>query len=351
MPSIPKKIDWTIVRKLQADRYLAVKKHPTAELYICNYTAKTQYDAHWNDYTLACRGLIVDGEGTIVARPFPKFFNLHSEVKMADLPDEEYQVYDKLDGSLGILYWLNEEPHIATRGSFNSHQAIRATRILHDKYASLIPQLNREITYLFEIILPENQIVIDYQDTEDIFLVAQVHTASGRDIGISDVGFPTVPSYPGPVSLQDLGKLEEQGKEGFVIRFSGGQRVKLKFSEYVRLHRIITGLSTITIWECLSQGQSLDALLEKIPDEVYDWVRQTSEAMLKDFTNIEQQCREVYRELPTRRETALYFQQQRYPAVLFAMLTGKDYGPIIWKMLRPKGSDTYFKQEKAAPRD
>jgi RNA ligase len=26
---------------------------------------------------------------------------------------------------------------------------------------------------------------------------------------------------------------------------------------------------------------------------------------------------------------------QKYPAILFAMLDGKNYAPIIWKMIRP----------------
>lgn len=35
-----------------------------------NYTAKAQYDKLWNEVTLQCRGLILDGDGNVVARPF-----------------------------------------------------------------------------------------------------------------------------------------------------------------------------------------------------------------------------------------------------------------------------------------
>ena len=356
MSIILRKADWKVINQLVADHYLTVKKHPDADLFICNYTAKTQYDAHWNDYTLACRGLIIDAEGNIVARPFRKFFNL-DEGSPANLPTEDYQVYDKLDGSLGILYWLGSLPSIATRGSFESSQASKATQILHEQYAFLFSRLDREITYLFEIIFPENRIVIDYAGVEDLFLLGQIHTQTGQDLGLSrrgtsrrgtsDIGFPLVKQYP-ETALNDLKALAQEGREGFVVRFASGHRVKVKFPEYVHLHRIITELSTITIWEYLSHEQSLDELLEKIPDEVYDWVRGTSEAILSDYRSIEEQCRSVYQELPTRKETALYFQQQQYPAVLFAMLTGKDYAPIIWKMLRPKGGDTYFKTQKPA---
>ncbi len=51
----------------------------------------------WTPETLACRGLIVHGDGTVWARPFGKFFNA-AEHEM--LPTHEtFEVYDKLDGS------------------------------------------------------------------------------------------------------------------------------------------------------------------------------------------------------------------------------------------------------------
>lgn len=337
-------IDWNRLKELESDRYINVQKHPKEDLFICNYTAKAQYDAVWNDYTMSCRGLIIDSQGQIKARPFRKFFNLGSEVKFDQLPDGSFEVYEKLDGSLGILYWVNDSPYIATRGSFISEQSQTATSILNSKYATILPKLNPQLTYLFEIIYPENRIVIDYGATQELFLLAIIDTYSGQELPLSEIGFPLVQPYPQVTDLRALETLAEENQEGFVIRFESGFRVKVKFAEYVRLHRIITGLSQLTIWEYLSEGKSLDALLTKLPDEVYDWVRTTSEQMLFSFQRIERSCLEVYQELPTRKETALYFQKQEYPSVLFAMLTGKDYAPIIWKKLRPQGKKTYFNQ-------
>jgi RNA ligase len=39
-----------------------------------------------------------------------------------------------MDGSLGILYWIKDKPFVATRGSFESDQAVKATKILHERY-------------------------------------------------------------------------------------------------------------------------------------------------------------------------------------------------------------------------
>lgn len=103
--------------------------------------------------TKACRGLIVDAENWIVQRPFEKFFSIEQL--------EPFDVYDKLDGSLGILYWVGDEPAIATRGSFISDQAKRGTEFLR---ARKDLNLDRRYTYLFEIIYPENRVVVNYGD-------------------------------------------------------------------------------------------------------------------------------------------------------------------------------------------
>jgi hypothetical protein len=42
---------------------------------VISYTQHCQFDRKWNDATIACRGLILDTNGCVVARPFGKFFN------------------------------------------------------------------------------------------------------------------------------------------------------------------------------------------------------------------------------------------------------------------------------------
>jgi T4 RNA ligase (RNA_lig_T4_1). len=97
---------------------------------VLNYTEEVQFNKRWDSITLASRGLILDTAGKIIARPLPKFFNME---ELPSIPNEPYEVHEKLDGSLGILYWLDGQPAIATRGSFTSWQAEEATKVLHEK--------------------------------------------------------------------------------------------------------------------------------------------------------------------------------------------------------------------------
>src|SRR5687767_12047572 len=95
-------------------------------LVLFNYTQQAQYAGRWNWFEQQSRGLILNAvTGEIVARPFPKFFNL-GERTPAPNATIDY-ITEKWDGSLGILYRHNGQFKIATRGSFTGEQAVWAT--------------------------------------------------------------------------------------------------------------------------------------------------------------------------------------------------------------------------------
>jgi hypothetical protein len=137
-----------ILNRYYEDGLLHKQTHPTLDLTIWNYSPKVQYERLWDDITLQCRGLVTNSKGEIVARPFKKFFN-YEEHKPEDLPNEEFEVYEKMDGSLGILFYYENEWILATRGSFTSEQSIKGTEMLK-KYP--LEKLDINNTYLFEII-------------------------------------------------------------------------------------------------------------------------------------------------------------------------------------------------------
>mgnify|MGYP001034226955 CR=1 FL=1 len=65
---------------------------------------------------------------------------------------EPFEVLKKMDGSLGILYWIGNMPYISTSGSFVSDQALAGTPILNKKCAHLLEYLNKEAINIFLII-------------------------------------------------------------------------------------------------------------------------------------------------------------------------------------------------------
>lgn len=334
------------------DGLLVRRWHPNGLLQILNYTQRVQYDRLWDDLTMQCRGLILDAEYNVEAKPFGKFFNW-SELKSEEIPNEPFEAYTKLDGSLGIIYWMSDTPYIATRGSFESEQAIRATKILHSKYPHTFDNLDYGKTYLFEIIYPENRIVLDYNGMEDLIMLAVIDNATGKDLPLEDIGFPLVQRHDGIKNIDLLTLLEKDNEEGFVIKFQSGMRCKVKFAEYVRLHKILTQTSNIAIWECLKNGQPLDELLERIPDEFFKWVKSTKEYLESQYHEIQNEALAAYNRIHyasledggivNRKTFAVEVMKshKKISGVLFNMLDNKDCAPVIWKMLRPEYSKPF----------
>jgi RNA ligase len=339
-------LDLDLLATMLRERLVKRTTHKTLPLHVYNYTAKAQYSETWNEVTTQCRGLIVDSDGIVVARPFPKFFN-HTQ-------GEEIlgavEVTEKLDGSLGVLYPTSETTYaVATRGSFDSEQALHATDLWQRRYSDFTPDRSR--TYLFEILYPQNRIVVDYGDLDDIVLLGVIDTSTGQDVPLLEAS----KEWPGrvvrPKEYSSLGELLQQeaepNSEGFVVRHKeSGSRLKVKHAEYVRVHKIVTEVSERRVWEALSSGQSVESWIEAVPDETFEFVRSCSNDLATRFEltkhRITATFEKVLSELPqgwTRRDFAQAVQDvsvtEPLAKCLFGLLDGRDIDDAVWGSLRP----------------
>jgi len=389
------------LERYHKDGLLHKQTHPTLDLTIWNYSPKVQYERLWDDITLQCRGLVTNSKGVVVARPFKKFFN-YEEYKPEDIPNENYVVYEKMDGSLGILFyyeyelseekryniWFNNnyetgmerffdpnnlpdydnsyyEPTpktkgewvFATRGSFTSEQSIKGKEILDKKYD--YSSLRKDNTYLFEIIYPENRIVVDYKGEEKLVVLGVIHTETGNEVPDSSLffmqegGWELVTVYKTWGETYDILKEEiSKDKEGYVIRFNNGFRMKIKGEEYVRLHRILTNISNRDIWEYLKDNKPLDDLLEKVPDEFNDWVKSEvanfKEMYMITLTMAELTFIKFIKPEMSRKEAAeiIKTKDKNIQPILFKKLDNKDYSDLIWKKLYPSYSKPFKKNNE-----
>lgn len=342
MKPIPK-VDIDLLNSYVERRLITRRPHPTADLYVWNYTPIVQFGKSWDEVTTMCRGLITDFEGNIVARGFKKFWNWQEhqgeDSKLPKLPFEDFRVYDKLDGSLGILYQIDGKPYLATRGSFESDQAKAGTKILHEKYGGY--KFDPNLSYLFEILVPENRIVVNYGDRRDIVLLAILDTTSGQDVDpTGSYPFPVVESYP-MQPLESLLKVSRDNSEGFVIQYQpSGVRTKIKHADYLRLHKLLTNVSNKSIWEALKAHTDMNELLDNVPDEFASFVNQTIADLTSRQRSLLDEATQVFNRLAMseRREIALALKDNKtVMSMVFAMLDGKKelVEEISWKAVRP----------------
>jgi RNA ligase len=238
---------------------------------------------------------------------------------------------------------------MATRGSFTSEQAVKGKEMLDklNTHFGLIPGY----TYLFEIIYPENRIVVDYGGAEKLVVLGCYNNETGIEGNIDEMvneGFEVVTKYNTfGEGFDELKREISNSKEGYVIRFKNGMRMKIKGDEYVRLHRILTNFSTTDIWELLRTKGNMDEFLERVPDEFDKWVKETVRDLVVRYENIEKEYAEVFSNLKNqnldRKDFATKALHYRHSSVLFSMLDGKSYEDIIWKMIKPKWSKPFKK--------
>ncbi|MGW3323113.1 RNA ligase [Streptomyces virginiae] len=377
--------------------YVTRKSHPELPLSIYTYTRTAQYERVWNDVTTRCRGLVADDTtGAVVALPLPKFFNVgeheSGQPYAPALPDEPFEVYDKVDGSLAVVFHYAGRWRVASKGSFISAQATWAQRTLDGRDTGA---LRPGTTYLAEILYPQNRIVVDYGDRRDLVLLA-AFGPDGTEVPLAEAaphweGIGSVVTVWPAMPLDELIALAESNTlpggasatgtqaEGFVLRFASGVRAKAKLAEYVRLHRVLTRATERDIWRAhgiqrftglplkqlaqglgttvaeieASDGKPLDALLDQVPDEFDAWVREVIERLESEAALRERAIDEAYTGLAhlaadrgafARAVKALPERELR--AAMFLRLDGRSTELAVWRNVRPETSDPYTNDEE-----
>lgn len=318
-----------------------VRSQTYKDMTIYQYTEFTQFESLWNNCTLNARGIVFDNDGVIVQRCIPKFFN-HDEpdgvkVEKLMLKEQLPVIQEKLDGSL--IKITKDEKHglvITSKASFESDQARMAKEIVEENNYSF----KEGWTYHFELIHPDNQIVLSYGDERKLVLLAIIDNRTGKDIDIYSDEFkfekPKLYSYE---TLLDVNILNKNGlHEGVVVNY-GSYRLKYKTDEYIKLHRIVTEFSAKRVWEALSNGQRIDR--RNIPEEFIKWLDETEKELLQKHDELLNKINQAVAETQdlTNKGIALYNDEaiKEVREYIFAIRSGKDVEAKIWKAIKPKG--------------
>lgn len=320
-----------------------------SDIAVYNYTARAAYTKTWTTETRRCRGLVVGGDGCVLARPFEKFFDLSVTAQ----PGGECYASEKVDGSLGILYRGPEGLSITTRGDPNGWQSKAATalwRTYQDRGDAVPPD---GVTWLFEIVLPENRVVLDYGARRELVALAAIDIESGRDVSLGEewawarveqvvVGDGTLEE----LVAQAAGKRE---REGFVLHWpDAGVRAKVKLADYVRRHRMIFSTSTTTIWEALAAGRDPLADAAGGPSELGRFVETHATALRERHEAVVATARGVVGALgpavrADRRRAAEAIKGSEHPGLGFLALDGREeaLGAAAWRVVRPGRAEMF----------
>ncbi len=303
---------------------IAVKRR--GPLMLLDYTPECENRSLWDDVTNVCRGLIVDTrDWSVAARPFDKFHNVGthpSSVKIDALPKLPFRVFEKIDGSLGILFEDEDgERRIATRGSFDGAQAQRGTAMLDKLRLDALPA---NYTPIFEIVYPKQHSpggrfsfsVIEY-DYEELVLLGLRHRVTGDELLWEDVvsvahaigaRLPKTYEFSSFEEVFTHAKQLPQNEEGYVVLFANGMRVKVKGTAYVNLNSGLWGVSEKTILEALKTGGQTAylKLVANVPEEMRTLADQIAAEYTAEIETLRQEVTTLLAKAPPKNPRGIF---------------------------------------------
>lgn len=266
----------------------AISGAQNGSLIILKYSKMVTFYDFWNQFYMETRGTVIDIEREeLVSCPYRKFFNIGQKPEVDfNLVMEKIEhakhvtIRDKKDGSMIACSKYRDNLVITTPGSFSSEQSKWARKLLETYNPKFVQQIPNGLTFLFEAIYPENRIVVDYGNEQNLYLTNIRSIGTGRMLLDSEVcefahhfGFlrPELEcSSPQKLSedIHDENKYPANEKEGwvFVIQTDTDDLlVKFKVDDYCAVHRAMSLAASPRIIYYVIKEDKFDDFISKIP--------------------------------------------------------------------------------------
>lgn len=261
------------------------------------------------------RGIIIDTEkAEVVCWPFRKFGN-YEESYADEIDWDSARVQEKIDGSIVKLWWSerNNEWVWSTNSCIYAKNApatenLTFDDIIHEAWHYDYNILNKDNTYIFELVSPYTQVVIHYTKAA-LWHIGTRNNISGQE-HIEYIGIQRPREY----SLHSLDecvtaannlnrRLETVQREGFVVVDKNWHRIKVKSPEYFIAHKTMMAnpiaLKKFIIFTLLS-----DHDLSTIEGPVVSYYRYWLEELRSQIQSCIDMSRTVYNEMGCNRKAA-----------------------------------------------
>lgn len=295
-----------------------------------------------NDIVKECRGIIFN-RYTLkpVCVPFFKFGN-YGESYADEIDWSTAKVQEKIDGSL-IKLWYDNEWHISTNGTIDASKADIQNCILYKNFKELflscadidINSLNKNYTYMFELVSPYNQVVIKYPETK-IYHIGTRDNITLQELNI-DIGIEK-PKLYNISTIEDCIKsasILDSSHEGFVVVDDKYHRVKVKNPIYVSMHHAVNNhMMTLKRVINIVDMNEVEEFLNYFPEyiDIFTKVCYNIGIIKKELSEIIETLHN--HKFKTRKDLALYAKAHKYTEFYFKIY---DYGYVdantIWNDL------------------
>lgn len=277
-----------------------------------------------------CRGIILDeaNNWNVVAYPFNRFYN-YGQPGTEDIDWETASVFQKLDGTLIIMFHYNNEWLVATKGSPDASGQVGDFNFTFSELAwdtfnkegYSTDQLYKNCTYCWELTSPYNKVVVPYCKPELTLLAVRDNNTFKESSSLEFCQFRTVESYPlhsWKGILSSLEKLSGQHNEGYVVCDANFNRVKVKHPGWAALAHMKDGLTKRRILELIRTGEDEEFLLYF---EEFQTLFNEVKNKYSNLVNKIEYSWNKYKHIEDKKEFALQVKDLPYSSTLFQLKT------------------------------
>ena len=333
------------------------------------------WDRHDGFYR-ECRSVVIDIEKEcIVLCPFAKFFNIN-ELEETSLENIQRRIdkakviefSDKLDGSMQSARWYEDKIIMAGSQAINPNISWR----LQDGYRMIRELPGYEmmlkafptITFIFEYISMKDAHVVKYKkEQEGLYLIGMRDVNTGMELPYNIVlhianlyNIPTTKIFDKTLDdvMSELDDKSSDKAEGFVINVDG-YKVKVKYNDYVYIHKALSKLSSINLIIRSIADDKYDDLLSKLPLTYHENVTKVAAIVFDYIKKTELKIREYYMKAPrdNKKDFMIYVSKnipKEYQGYCRNMYYGRDFNVIKsfeetqcphYKKLKDMGVENY----------
>lgn len=272
----------------------------------------------WDRYSgfyRECRSIVIDVENDcIILSPFKKFFNINEteETNIENVSKlinnaKVVEFSDKLDGSMQSARWYNNKIIMAGSQAINPDNSWRLTDGY--KMINMLPQYKDmlikypECTFIFEYISLKDAHVVKYtKEQEGLYLIGIRNALNGIEFNYKEVlniansfNIPTTKIFDKKIEqvMSELDSKLSNEAEGFVINIDG-YRVKIKYNDYVHIHKALSKLSSINLIIRNIADDTYDDLISKLPLAYHEQVKNIASIVVEYINKTEKEIEHYF---------------------------------------------------------
>lgn len=302
----------------------------------------------YNEIVRECRGIILENKTLEpVCIPFYKFGN-YGEGYVPNIDWSSARTQEKVDGSLIKVWFHNGKWRVSTNGTIDAYKCeigqVDLLKLdcpykyfgeLFDKAKENVGldfgKLNKDYTYMFELVSPYNKVVIEYKEIS-IYHIGTRNNRTLEEIDI-DIGVHKPKQFA-------LGTLEEClesasklpfNEEGYVVVDKYWNRIKIKSLQYVKVHHIknngdVNIASIVQLIRTNEIGEFLTYFAEYTNN--VNIIKSKIENILLGLNNGLLEIKD--KEFATQKDFALAVKDRPFSAFFFSWNKDKSLTPETW---------------------